>query len=394
MKIPRLTSFERTALLGLLTVGLLCTHQTVAQAQVTGGGSTDFKRPANPAVHRPKIEPAGGRLKDESGTKPGGRSSQTNTSGTQKDAARSAGDKPAVLPRWGGLKSSGRTTRPKSAPSEPLPTSVTPATAENFADVEDAIEAGNNARDGKPPDYVEAERAYKLATTLAPNDERPFEGLGNIYLDQQRNEEAAAAYRRALELKPKNPAAFENLGDAYYRLGRYQESIAASSQSVRLDPKPSGPYWTLTWATLTSGQGETAGNMAHAFIYRWRPLFAGEPPYYITFAGYLGYREAGRTEEANKLLAEPGKSSECQDQNWVCRLLKYLRHEISAEQLLTEASNNGKMTEAHAYIGIDLALSGRRTEALPHLRWVVTSGDRTFTEYPLARVWLTKLESK
>jgi len=41
-----------------------------------------------------------------------------------------------------------------------------------------------------------------------------------------------------------------------------------------------------------------------------------------------------------------------------------------------------------------MSLSGRRQEALELLRWVVTNGDRTFTEYPLAKSWLTKLESK
>ena len=417
MKISRVGSLKGSMLLSLLALGLLYIQQPIGHAQVTGGGSTEiFKRPSNPPVyHQPKIEPLGGRLRDETGTKSGGRSSPTNSSGAptatgrQKAAARPAGSepkanngaptKPAALPKWGGIKSGGGMSGPnKPAPqpvaSQPASTNVTPAPAEDYEDVEDAIEAGNNARDRKPPDYVEAERAYKLATKLAPNDERSFEGLGNIYFDQQRNEEAVAAYRRAIELKPKNPAAFENLGDAYYRLGRYQESIDASAQSIRLDPKPSGPYWTMTWSTVTIGQGETGGNMAQAFIYRWRPLFAGEPPYYITFAGYLGFREAGRTEEANKLLAASGKSSECKDQNWVCHLLKYLRHEISAEQLLTEANDNGKMTEAQAYVGIDLALSGRRQEALAHLRWVATNGDRTFTEYPLAKAWLTKLESK
>ncbi len=411
MKMSLVTSLKSAMLLILLSLGL----QSISHAQVTGGGSTeDFKRPSNPPVyHQPKIEPLGGRLKDRSGSKAGGRSSQTNgpgaatATGTQKGVARPAGNdpktnsgapaKPAVFPKWGDIKSGGGisgTHKPEPVASQSASTNPPPTRAENYDDVEDAIEAGNNARDQKPPDYLEAERVYKLATKLAPNDERAFEGLGNIYFDQHRNEEAIAAYRKAIELKPDNPAAFENLGDSYYRLGRYQESIDASAQSIRLDPKPSGPYWTLAWSAATIGKGEIAGNMAQAFVYRWRPLFAGEPPYYVTFAGYLGYREAGHAEEANKLLAAPGKSSECKDQNWVCRLLKYLRHEITVEQLLSEANDNGKMTEARAYIGIDLALSGKRQEALEHLRWVVTNGDRTFTEYPLAKSWLTKLESK
>ena len=382
--------------LALLATGLLC-YQTELDAQITGGGSTEnFKRPANPPVyHQAKFEPAGGRIKDDPGAKSGSKGTQNNAPSaaatkTSEPSDNKAANK-AILPKWGGLKSGGGiATRPAPAPTTTAPPA--PTAVGTNTDVEDAIEAGNNARDRKPPDYVEAERAYKLASQLAPNDERAFLGLGNIYLDQQRNEEAMASYRKATELNPKSAAAFENLGYAYYRLGKYQESIDASSQSIHLTPEPPGAYWTMTWASLTIGQGETAGHMAEEFVSHWRPLYAGDAPYYITLAGYVGYREAGRTEAANKLLATAPKSSECSDQNWVCGLLKYFRHEMSAEQLISNAKDNGQMTEAHTYIGLDLALGGRREEALPHLRWVVSNGEQNYTEYALAKHWLTTLE--
>jgi tetratricopeptide (TPR) repeat protein len=392
---PRFT-LTHLFVLALLATGLLFS-QTEIHAQVTGGGSTEnFKRPANPPVyHQPKVEPAGGRIKEDPNGKPG-------TKGTQNNGAAAAASKTsepessrttnkATLPKWGGLKSGGGIATRPPAPTPAAAAPPTATTAPTYTDVEDAIEAGNNARDRK--DYAEAERAYKLASQLAPNDERAVMGLGNIYLDQQRNEEAVAAYHKASELNPKSAAAFENLGDAYYRLAKYQESIDASTQSIRLAPETPGAYWTMTWATLTVGNGETAGNMAEAFVYRWRPLYSGDAPYYITFAGYVGYREAGRTEAANKLLETAPKSNECVDQNWVCRLLKYHRHRIKAEQLLSEAKDNGQMTEARTYIGLDLALAGRREEALPHLRWVVSNGERNYTEYPLAKYWLAKLEA-
>jgi len=425
---PFTGSVVSAMLICLLPGGLLYTQETnayAAYAQETGGGSTEnFKRPSNPPVYhrpRPPSEAGGGRVKEDAGAKQGGRTPTNNTAaatgaagaaavtGTRAGAAKpernktrantATAPKPARLPSFGGIKSGGGikdtpNPAPLPSPSASPPANATLPPGEISEDAEDAIEAGNNARDQKPADYVEAERAYTLAAKLAPDDERAFEGLGNIYYDQQRYEEAVTAYRKTVELKPKNPGAFESLGDAYYGLGRYQEAIEASSQSIRLDPKPPGAYWTLTWVNLTIGQGETAGNLANAFIYRWRPLYVGEPPYYITFAGCLGYREAGRTAEADILLAAPGKLNECQDQKWVCRVLKYLRHEISAEQLLTEANDNDKLTEARTYIGIDLALSGRRQEALPHLRWVVANGNHRFTEYPLAKAWLEKLVSK
>src|SRR4029079_2226342 len=49
-----------------------------------------------------------------------------------------------------------------------------PQTANTAGDnVDDAIALGNAARDRKPPDLASAERAYRLAWKLNPNDPRP-----------------------------------------------------------------------------------------------------------------------------------------------------------------------------------------------------------------------------
>jgi len=252
--------------------------------------------------------------------------------------------------------------------------------------VENAIEAGNTARDRKPPDYAEAQRSYQSAAKLAPTDARPYEGLGNIYLEQGLDQKAVEAYRKAVELKTTNATVHEGLGDAYYRLGQYVESLAASGEAIRLNPGVPGPYFTRTHVNLTLGNGQAAGDDAHGFLNLWRPQWAGNPPYYIAMAGYLGYRHAGLTAKADKLLA--GASKECAEANWTCQLIKYLNREVTAEQLLSQATDNDKLTEAHAYIGINLALAGRSEESLPHLLWVKENGNRRFTEYALAVAWL------
>lgn len=384
-----------------LANGLVC-------AQDIGGGSTaDFKRPSNPTVNRrpkPDDGPGGGRLSGTEGPKPSRPNPQPREPGVAAPARDTNAATAATTPRavstpkagsrggLGGLGIPSPKLRPPPADQAQAANSPTPTGSEIFEDVEDAIEAGNTARDQKPPNYPEAERAYNLAAKLEPKDWRAFAGLGNIYLDQGRDEEAIAPYRRAVELKSKSPEIFEALGDVYFRLGRYEESIEASSESVRLDGTRPGPFWTLTWVNLTMGKSEEAGNNATTFVSRWKPFWSGDSPYYITFAGYLGYREAGRKSDAQSTLESPGASSECPDSKWHCRLLKYLRHEITAQQLLAEANTNDKMTEARAYIGLDLAFSGHRAEGLPHLRWVVQSGNRQFVEYHLAKAWIARLE--
>jgi len=66
--------------------------------------------------------------------------------------------------------------------------------------VEDALALGNIARDRKPPDFQSAEKAYRLAWKLNPQDPRPLVGLGNVYFDLGQLPEAAKAYREAIKL--------------------------------------------------------------------------------------------------------------------------------------------------------------------------------------------------
>ena len=63
---------------------------------------------------------------------------------------------------------------------------------------ERVIAKANAARSAPTPRYSEAEQQYKLAATQDPNDARAHAGLGNIYLDQGRFNDAVEAYRRAL----------------------------------------------------------------------------------------------------------------------------------------------------------------------------------------------------
>jgi tetratricopeptide (TPR) repeat protein len=70
---------------------------------------------------------------------------------------------------------------------------------------ERAIEEGNTARDNR--NYTKAEDAYLRAQSLKAGDSRAIYGLGNLYSDQQRWEEAERAYRKAIELDPAAPEA-------------------------------------------------------------------------------------------------------------------------------------------------------------------------------------------
>src|ERR1700741_2814285 len=94
--------------------------------------------------------------------------------------------KKATKPATGtGTKSTGRTT----GPTRPRPSAV----AER---VEELLDKGNEARDAKK--FADAETAYKDVLKLKPRDARAAYGLGNIYSDHQRWDEAEGAYRNSV----------------------------------------------------------------------------------------------------------------------------------------------------------------------------------------------------
>jgi len=130
-----------------------------------------------------------------------------------------------------GTKPPGRTT----GPARPRPSAV----AER---VEELLDKGNEARDAKK--FADAETAYKEVLKLQPRDARAAYGLGNVYSDQQRWDEAEAGYRNSVAWAP-------NSADAYVALSvvlvqpspgadnakRFLDAESFARRSVQIDPK-------------------------------------------------------------------------------------------------------------------------------------------------------------
>ena len=147
-----------------------------------------------------------------------------------------------------------------AAPIEP-PAAVKPVYDERF---ETAIDEGNAARDER--DYVKAEAAYLRAQSIGTRDARAVYGLGNLYSDQQRWEEAERAYRAAIQLAPDSPEAFialsfvltqpvndTNLAD------RYAEAEDKARQAIKIDSTSAVAFDQLGAALELRGviEGET-----------------------------------------------------------------------------------------------------------------------------------------
>ena len=104
-------------------------------------------------------------------------------------------------------------------------------------EVDVALKQGNDAFDGGPTRYREAEDAYQRAARLNPKEARAYLGLGRVYAAQNRVPETLAAYRKAVELKPRMAEARFNLGLVLLATGKREEAVAEYEALRKLDEK-------------------------------------------------------------------------------------------------------------------------------------------------------------
>ena len=60
--------------------------------------------------------------------------------------------------------------------------------------------------------------------------------LGNVYLSEKRNEDAARWYGRAIGIDPRNMSARCNLAGALANQGKYEEAVRELEAALRIDP--------------------------------------------------------------------------------------------------------------------------------------------------------------
>ncbi len=213
-------------------------------------------------------------------------------------------------------------------------------------------------------------------------------GSAIAYYRLGKHEEAIKAIKEAVRLKPNFANAYINLGNWYNELGRYDEAVEAFTNVIRIAPRFAYSYFSRSLLNLYLGRGDLAGDDAKFFLSLGD--WSRDRAPYMAIVGTLGYLKAGRVDDANKLLSLAQKR--LNPSAWPYPIVGYLRQEISKEAILSLATDNDKMTEVRAYMGLALSFAGERQEALKHLLWVKDNGNRSFVEYPAAVTELRRLE--
>ena len=85
-------------------------------------------------------------------------------------------------------------------------------------------------------DWAGAERSFRRALELDPENWEAYHGLSESLLSQGRESEAVAAAERAVELAPFNPTTRNWLAICYRNAGRFEDALRTNDEALELEP--------------------------------------------------------------------------------------------------------------------------------------------------------------
>jgi Flp pilus assembly protein TadD len=282
----------------------------------------------------------------------------------------------------------------------------------------DALQADLLSRLGSGDD---AEKAARLALALDPEHPQARLALAKVRLLQGRSKEAIELLETLVDKPSVNLGAQMALASALIAAGRYEEAVQPAERAVQLNDQAASAWYSLslalavldrdrqadsamqrylelepspevyhTRAYLLFRLGKDAAAARDAKAFLERAGWGHESAPYIAFLSALAYRRLGQNAEADAVLerARPAVTSG----TWTEKVLDYMQRRMTTDAFLSRAKENGEKTEAHTYIGFDLAVAGKRDEAVVHFKWVQKQGSRNYVEYPMAVAELERLE--
>jgi serine/threonine-protein kinase len=193
--------------------------------------------------------------------------------------------------------------------------------------------------------YLEAEKYFKRIIELTPDNANGYANLGVMYIVLDRHAEAERALKQAIALKPTDRY-LANLGTLYYQLGRYSEAAPLYEKAVELGGGAS-------WATL--------GNLADC--YRHVPELSAKAP--------GTYRQA--IAVAERMLALNPKDADA------LKSLAFYRAACGDKgQALRDIQDARKLAPKNATVGFKAVqvyeMLGRRGQALAELEQILKEG--------------------
>jgi len=250
---------------------------------------------------------------------------------------------------------------------------------------ERAIVEGNTARDER--EYTKAEASYLRAQSLKIKDSRAIYGLGNLYSDQQRWEEAERAYRTAIEIEPNSPESYVALSFVLTQpiIGtnlakRYTEAEKLVRRAIEIEPKNAFAYDQLG-VTL-----ELGGVVSQETQNAYRKAIELEPTFALAYA-HLGrlLRKNGLADESSAAYQSAIEySTDVPTMILVADVMQSQQKYTESEQLLRRAlKEDEKNPTALFLLGRALTTQGNYEEAEKVLKKSAEVSPKSFVSYML-----------
>ncbi len=247
------------------------------------------------------------------------------------------------------------------------------------------IDAGNKARDER--EYAKAEGAYLRAQALKNKDSRAVYGLGNLYSDQARWEEAERAYRTAIQLEPTSPDAFVALSyvltqpiNSTNLADRYAEAEQTARQAIAFDPTNAVAFDQLGVALELGGAvGDETQNA-------YKKAIELEPNFALAYAhlGRLLRRKGLNNESSAAYRSAIQFSTDVPTMIMVADVMQSQQRFLESEQLLREALRQDPKNPTALYLlGRALTTRGSFDEAEKILKKSAEVSPNSFVSYSL-----------
>ncbi len=275
-----------------------------------------------------------------------------------------------------------RRTRP--APRRGARTPAAPSAAMEDR-VEEMLGKGNELRDARR--FAEAEAAYGGILKIKPRDGRAAYGLGNIYFDQQRWDEAEKNYRDAVMWSPSNVDGLVALSVVLVqpRAGagnakRFAEAEGFARRAVALDPKNAVAWDRLGVALQARGVWNRETEQSYRRAVELDPQFAVA---YAHLARTLN--KMGRRVDAEPLYAQAESlAKDPATLNLIAESLQAEQQWENSEPVLKRALEmDGRNPTALLLMGRMLSVFKRYPEAEPYLKQATQVSPRAFEAHHL-----------
>jgi tetratricopeptide (TPR) repeat protein len=230
---------------------------------------------------------------------------------------------------------------------------------------------------------------YDTTTKLNPRLVAAYAASARLREQEGQREHAIHDFDMALQLDPKEVSLYYDRGNARRESGDWRGALADYDRAVVLSPRQADVYVARGWSRLSAGvDGADYDARIYLQLKGWHDSLS---PYMAILAA-LGARQAGRPEDADRVLGEG--IANLSPRLWPVPVLRYLRGHLTEEALLEAAGSSRHQAEAHTFLGFDRLRSGDRRGAILHFTWTKDHGAVGSIAADVARATLSRVDPK